>query len=310
MATNAIEIKELRRDFGEIRALDGLSLEVPAGTVFGFLGPNGAGKTTTIRLLLGLLEPTSGSATVLGYDTQAQAEQVRACTGALLENTGVYEQLSVEDNLEFYGRAYRMGTAERRARIQELLGEMGLWERRKQRAGDWSRGMRQKLALARAMLHQPQLVLLDEPTAGLDVEAAVAVRAELVSLAEREGVTIFLTTHNMGEAEKICSRVAVIRRGRLVAVGHPDELRAKAGSPQVEIVGRGFEAAIQEKLRQLPVVRSVQTRNGHLLVDLQEAADSSLLVSTLVSEGAQVEEVRRSTASLEDVFLTLMEEEK
>lgn len=310
MATNAIEIKELRRDFGEIRALDGLSLEVPAGTVFGFLGPNGAGKTTTIRLLLGLLEPTSGSATVLGYDTQAQAEQVRACTGALLENTGVYEQLSVEDNLEFYGRAYRMGTAERRARIQELLGEMGLWERRKQRAGDWSRGMRQKLALARAMLHQPQLVLLDEPTAGLDVEAAVAVRAELVALAEREGVTIFLTTHNMGEAEKICSRVAVIRRGRLVAVGHPDELRASAGSPQVEIVGRGFEAAIQEKLRQLPVVRSVQTRNGHLLVDLQEAADSSLLVSTLVSEGAQVEEVRRSTASLEDVFLTLMEEEK
>ena len=310
MATNAIEIKELRRDFGEIRALDGLSLEVPAGTVFGFLGPNGAGKTTTIRLLLGLLEPTSGSARVLGYNTQTQAEQVRACTGALLENTGVYEQLSVEDNLEFYGRAYRMGTAERRARIQELLGEMGLWERRKQRAGDWSRGMRQKLALARAMLHQPQLVLLDEPTAGLDVEAAVAVRAELVALAEREGVTIFLTTHNMGEAEKICSRVAVIRRGRLVAVGHPDELRASAGSPQVEIVGRGFEAAIQEKLRQLPVVRSVQTRNGHLLVDLQEAADSSLLVSTLVSEGAQVEEVRRSTASLEDVFLTLMEEEK
>jgi len=310
MKTNAIEILELRRDFGEIRALDGLSLEVPTGTVFGFLGPNGAGKTTTIRLLLGLLEPTSGSARVLGYDTRTGANEVRARTGALLENSGVYEQLSVEDNLEFYGRAYRMGTAERHARIQEVLSEMGLWERRKQRAGDWSRGMRQKLALARAMLHRPELVLLDEPTAGLDVEAAVAVRAELVAMAEREGVTIFLTTHNMTEAEKICNRVAVIRKGKLVAVGHPDELRAQAGSPQVEIVGRGFEAAILEKLRRLPVVRSVQNRNGHLLIDLNETTDTSVLVSTLVNEGAQVEEVRRGTASLEDVFLTLMEEEK
>lgn len=306
----AIQIRNIRRDFGQVRALDGLTLDVPSGIVFGFLGPNGAGKTTTIRLLLGLVEPTSGGAQVLGFDTSSQADLIRSHTGALLENTGIYEQLSAEDNLEFYGRVYDLEPEQRRARIRELLVGIGLWERRKERAGDWSRGMRQKLAIARAMLHRPSLVLLDEPTAGLDVEAAVAVREDLTSLAASEGVTIFLTTHNMSEAEKICNHVAVIRKGRLVAEGHPDELRAKSGSPQLEVIGRGFSEAVLDRLRENPVVLAAETSNGRLTIDLQSSTDPAPLVSLLVSEGAQVEEVRRGSASLEEVFLTLMEEEK
>ena len=310
MSDVAIRIENMSRDFDTTRALDGLSLEVDTGTVFGFLGPNGAGKTTTIRLLLGLLEPTSGRAEVLGYDTVTQAEEVRARTGALLENSGIYEQMSAEDNLEFYGRINEMSKSERDARIKELLTNIGLWERRKEKAADWSRGMRQKLALARAMFHRPRLVLLDEPTAGLDVSSAVAVREDLTSLAAREGVTVFLTTHNMAEAEKICNQVGVIRAGKLVTVGNPDELRAQAGKPQVEIVGRGFSEHALELLRARPEVASVENRNGRLTIDLRETTDPAPFVSLLVQEGAQIEEVHRGSASLEDVFLTLMEEEK
>jgi ABC-2 type transport system ATP-binding protein len=314
MTDVAIRMENLTRDFaqngGTVRAVDGLSLEVPSGIVFGFLGPNGAGKTTTIRLLLGLLEPTQGRTEVLGYDTRTQADQVRTYTGALLEHTGLYEQLSAEDNLEFYGRAWRMPAGERRARIKELLTDMELWERRQERVAKWSRGMKQKLALARALLHRPPLVLLDEPTAGLDVMAAVAVRDDLAALAAREGVTVFLTTHNMAEAERLCGQVAVIREGSLVALGHPDVLRARAGGPHIEIVGRGFTESALALLRSQPEVAAVEARNGRLIIDLHAETDAAPLVSLLVGAGVQVEEVRRGKASLEEVFMTLMEEER
>lgn len=310
MEETAIRLENLTRDFEAVRAVDGLSLEVPAGIIFGFLGPNGAGKTTTIRLLLGLLEPSAGRAEVLGFDTQTQPEEVRARTGALLEHSGIYEHLSAEDNLEFYGRVYRLPAAERRARIKELLTDMDLWERRKDPAGKWSRGMKQKLALARALLHRPPLVLLDEPTAGLDVPSAAAVREDLTALAAREGVTVFLTTHNMAEAEKLCSQVAVIRQGRLVAVGHPDELRARAGGPHVEVVGEDFSQQALALLRAQPEVMAAEVHNGRLTVNLRHETPTAPLVSLLVNAGVQVEEVRRGQASLEEVFMTLMEEEK
>jgi ABC-2 type transport system ATP-binding protein len=184
-----------------------------------------------------------------------------------------------------------------------------LWERRKDPVGKWSRGMKQKLALARTLLHRPALIFLDEPTAGLDVQSAVEVRNDLAALAAREGVTVFLTTHNMTEAEKLCSQVAVIREGSLVAMGHPDELRARAGGPRVEIVGRGFSEDALSLLRARPEVVAAETTNGHLSIDLLQEAATAPLVSLLVSAGAEVEEVRRGKASLEEVFLTLMGEE-
>jgi len=165
MAGPIILTEHLSRYFGTVKAVDDLSLEVPAGIVFGFLGPNGAGKTTTIHLLLGLLEPTEGQASVLGFDTRRQADEIRARIGALLEFSGLYERMSAEDNLEFYGRVYQIPAAERRARIKELLTHLDLWDRRKDQVGKWSRGMKQKLAVARVLLHHPPLIFMDEPTA-------------------------------------------------------------------------------------------------------------------------------------------------
>jgi len=310
MSHTAILTDKLTRTFGHIRAVDGLSLEVPAGIIFGFLGPNASGKTTTIGLLLGLLEPTEGKAKVLGYDVATHPEEVRARSGALLEHPGVYEQLTAEDNLEFYARVWHLPPEDRKARIKELLSHMGLWERRGERVAKWSRGMKQKLALARALLHRPPLVFLDEPTAGLDVVSATALRDDLASLTSHEGATVFLTTHNMAEAEKLCQQVAVIRQGRLLAVGHPDELRARAGSPRVDIVGGPFDQAVLDNLRTRPEVSSVEVHDRHLAINLTQQMDTAPLVSLLVGAGVPVEEVRKGKASLEEVFLTLMEEER
>jgi ABC-2 type transport system ATP-binding protein len=229
----ALRTDRLTREFGAVRALDALDLEVPAGAIFGFLGPNGSGKTTTIRLLLGLLEPTAGRAEVLGLDPLRNGDALRARTGALLEHDGLYERLTARENLEFHARIAGLERPARRARIEELLRRTGLWERRDDPVGEWSRGMKQKLALARALLARPALVLLDEPTAGLDPVAAAALREELARLAREEGTTVFLTTHLLGEAERLCSLVAILRRGRLVAMGPPDRLRPGADLEEV-----------------------------------------------------------------------------
>jgi ABC-2 type transport system ATP-binding protein len=306
----AIRAENLSRDFGHVRALDGITLEVPAGSVFGFLGPNGAGKTTTIRLLLGLIEPSSGTAEVLGFDTRTHGHEIRRGAGALLEHSGLYERLTAAQNLEFYARVWRMTPADREARIKNLLSDLGLWDRRDEAVGTWSRGMKQKLAIARAMLHKPALIFLDEPTSGLDPVAAVALREELGELTSREGVTVFLTTHNLVEAEKLCAQVAVIRHGKLLAVGSPDELRKRDAGNRAEISGRGFSNPVVEKLRQRPEVEQADASEGHLSLRLKDGAGVAPLISLLVMEGAEIEEVRRDKASLEDVFLTLMEEEK
>ena len=305
----ALRTESLTRDFKTLRAVDGLNIEVPAGIVFGFLGPNGSGKTTTIRLLLGLIEATSGRAEVLGHDVAREGAAVRAQSGALLEHPGLYERMSAEDNLDFYGRVWGLPAAGRRARIQQLLAPLGLWDRRGETVGSWSRGMKQKLAVARVLLHRPRLVFLDEPTAGLDPVASAALRDDLARLAASEGVTVFLTTHHLAEAERLCAQVAVIRQGRLLAVGHPDTLRAR-GSSRAELTGRQFDDGVLEALRGRPEVREAAMANGRLQLDLADGADLAALVSLIVSRGGLVEEVRRDKASLEDVFLTLMEEEQ
>lgn len=307
MVEIAIRTENLSRNFGKISALDNLSLEVPRGIVFGFLGPNGSGKTTTIRLLLGLLEPTAGSAQILGFDARSQASQIRQHTGALLEHSGLYERLSATDNLEFYARAWRLPSAKRRSRIEELLKNLGLWERRRETVGNWSRGMKQKLAIARAMLHSPPLIFLDEPTNGLDPVAAAALREDLQEMVAQEGVTVFLTTHNLAEAEKLCTTVGVIRQGKLLAAGSLDELGSRSGGTRVEIVGRGFSEKILNWLESQPQVASVQLAGECLTLALQDQIRVPKLVKTLVNAGVEIEEVRKVTANLEQVFLSLME---
>lgn len=306
----AICLENLSRDFGTVRAVDNLSLEVPRGIVFGFLGPNGSGKTTTIRLLLGLLEPTRGRAFVLGFDTLKQGGEIRKRTGALLEHPGLYERLSAEDNLEFYGRVWRLPTAQRRSRIKQVLHNLGLWQRRHELVGQWSRGMKQKLAVARAMLHSPPLIFLDEPSAGLDPVAAAALRDDLQEMVAREGVTVFLTTHNLVEAEKLCQLVGVIRQGKLLAVGHPDELRSHSGGTRVEVIGRGFTPLLLDCLRSQPQVKAAQVQGDRLSIVLRTNVSVAPLVRLLVRANVEIEEVRKGSASLEEVFLTLMQQEQ
>lgn len=308
MSPLAIQAEGLVRDFGAIRALDHLSLEVPAGIVFGFLGPNGAGKTTAIRVFLGLVEPTAGSARVLGFDTRRESHRIRDHSGALLEHPGLYERLTAEQNLEFAGRVWRMSSTERRARIRELLEQFGLWDRRGEAAGKWSRGMKQKLAVARAVFHRPPLVFLDEPTAGLDPVASAALRDDLAALAEGQGVTIFLTTHNLVEAERLCDVVGVIRRGRLAAMGPPASLRAN-DSAIVRVTGSGIDQAIVSASASMPGVVAAALVNGALEVRLNDGAPAAPLVAMLVERGVAIEEVRRDRQTLEEAFLELVSDD-
>lgn len=316
MSKTLIRTQNLTRDFqtptGTLRAVDGLNLEIPEGIVFGFLGPNGSGKTTTIRLLLGLLEPTAGSAAIFGLDTRTQADRIREQTGALLEHTGLYERLSAADNLDYFARIYRLPASQRQARIRELLEAMGLWERRGEIVNGWSRGMKQKLAVARALLHHPRLIFLDEPTAGLDPLAAAALREDLARLASTRQATIFLTTHNLTDAERLCQQVAVIRAGKLLATGAPAELRAQMarrnGSQPAEILGSGFTQALADGLAALPQVRAARLEEGRLKLELEPGAEMGPVVSQVVLAGGMVEEVRKGSASLEDAFLDLVEE--
>ena len=310
MAESIIRTQTLTRDFKSTRAVDSLSIEVPKGIVFGFLGPNGSGKTTTIRMLLGLLEPSAGNAEVLGFDTARHPDDIRLRSGALLEHPGIYERMSAEDNLQLYARIWNMRQGERRARIKELLDSFGLWDRRKDPAGTWSHGMKKKLAVARAMLHRPALLFLDEPSAGLDPVAAAGLREELASVVRREGVTVFLTTHNLSEAEKLCSRVAVIRQGRLLAEGPPDELRASKASHRVEVAGSGFSEDLLHRLRAESAVQSATVSDDRLLLELRDGSKVAPLVRLMVESGAEIEEVRKAKVSLEDVFLALVEEDR
>lgn len=307
---NAIQTSQLTRSFGNLKAVDRLILEIPRGTVFGFLGPNGSGKTTTIRLLLGLLDADQGSAQVLGFDTKGQPDEVRARCGALLEHHGLYERLSAAENLDYYGRIWHMSKADREKRIRELLEPVDLYDRRAEPIGRWSRGMKQKLAVARTLMHRPELIFLDEPTAGLDPVASSALREDLSTLVVQEGVTIFLTTHNLAEAEKLCNQVGVINRGQLLAVGSPSDLRSKTSAPRLYVTGHGITSQIVNDVKGNNLVKRVQHQNGKLIMDLEELNRSHEIVTHLVSAGVQIDEVRKEKADLEDVFLQLVEEEK
>jgi ABC-2 type transport system ATP-binding protein len=306
---NAIQTDQLTRSFGTLKAVDRLTIEVPRGTVYGFLGPNGSGKTTTIRLLLGLLDPDQGSSQVMGFDSRKQSGEVRARCGALLEHHGLYERLSAAENLDYYGRIWHMSKVDREKRTRELLEPLDLYDRRKEPIGRWSRGMKQKLAVARTLMHRPDLIFLDEPTAGLDPVASVALREDLARLVAREGITIFLTTHNLVEAEKLCTNVGVISRGQLLATGSPSELRSRTAAPRLYVSGQGISSQIVEEVKNNPLVKKIQQQNGRLTLDLSDLSRSHEVVTQLVNAGVQIDEVRKEKVDLEDVFLQLVEEE-
>lgn len=309
MDSLAIETHGLTKTFDGKAAVRDLGITVPAGTVFGFLGPNGAGKTTSIRMLLGLLKPSSGEARVLGRSVTAEPGRVREQVGVLLDHPGLYERLSARANLAFHGDIYHLDPAVRDARIRSLLERFDLWGSRDEPVGSFSKGMKQKLALARALLHEPRLLFLDEPTTGLDPASAVALREGITSLARERNVTVFLTSHNLLEVEKVCGLIGVIRRGELLFSGTSEELQSRTSSPGVEIVGTGFSPEALAKLRGQPFVERVETADKGILVFLKEERGAAEIVTLLVGAGVAVEGVKKGGPGLESAFLELTKDD-
>ena len=302
----AIELAGVSLHFGQVRVLDRLTLEVPRGIVFGFLGPNGAGKTSTLRVLLGLVRASAGTARVLGLDPVTEAPRVRAQVGVLLENDGLYDRLTALANLEYHARIHHMAAPVRATRIEELLRACGLWDRRRDRVATWSKGMRQKLAVARALLHRPPLVLLDEPFTGLDPVAAVELRDSIAALSSELGTTVFLTTHDLQHVEKVCTRVAVLKEGSVIALGSPGELAAGGPRDEVEIRGTGLTAELLAALQRDGVIASFTLVGGGVRVICAKQQRAGL-GGELARRGVTLEELHTVRASLEDAFLHLME---
>jgi ABC-2 type transport system ATP-binding protein len=302
---NAIETYQLTRVFGDRTAVDRLTLSIPAGTVFGFLGPNGAGKTTTVRMLAALIEPSSGTARVNGHPVGAGNEAIRRSVGILTETPGLYERLSARQNLFFFARLYGAGSARADAQAERYLRMLGLWDRRDDKVGGFSKGMRQKIAIARALLNEPAIVFLDEPTAGLDPEASRMVR-DFVKELRAEGRTIFLTTHNLPEADELCDLIGVFR-SRLLRVDTPANLRAGLFGNGTRVRIAGEPAAFLAAARALPFVRQAVLEDSALAITLDDPNEQNpALVQALVSAGARIRYVEPIEHSLEDVYLELV----
>jgi len=309
-----IIINQLTRCFGETTAVDQLSLEVHAGEIFGFLGHNGAGKTTTVRLLNGVIEPTSGGMRVLGLDPQADGPALRARTGVLTETPSMDERLTAWDNLSIYADLYGVPRADVRSRINELLVEFDLADRAQEKVGAYSKGMKQRLALARAFLHRPELLFLDEATSGLDPIAAHHVNELIERMARRENRTVFLCTHNLVEAQKLCDRVAVLEHGRLVASGTPAELTrqyVRRLDVDIEVNEEQVDGALQV-LRDLPrlVISEPVRVNGALTVTLAGHEAIPDVLEALVQQRVRVYRMAAQEANLEQVYFALHGEEE
>lgn len=302
---SAITTQALSRVFDQHLAVDQLDLTIPAGIVFGFLGPNGAGKTTTVRMLCTLIAPSSGSATVAGYTVGADNTQIRRHVGILTETPGLYEALDAMQNLTFFGRLYGLSAQAARAQAERYLRLLELWGRHSEPVGGFSKGMRQKLALARALLHDPAVVFLDEPSSGLDPAAARTVR-DFIKALRAEGRTIFLTTHNLTEAEDLCDQLAIFRT-RLLRLATPTVLRTAEAGHGVLIRFADAPTQWQATLTALPFVHTVEVRDQALLVRLtQPEHDNPRLIQSLVAAGAAIRYVEPFAVSLEHVYLQLV----
>lgn len=299
--------RELTRRFGHTLAVDHLSLQVYAGEVFGFLGHNGAGKTTTVRLLNGVLEPTEGAAQVLDLSPQVDGPALRRRTGVLTESPSLDERLTARDNLKIYADLYGVPEENVSKQVAKYLDLFGLTDRADDKAGEYSRGMKQRLALARALLHEPEIIFLDEPTSGLDPVTTRQVHQMIHQMSEEEGRTVFLCTHNLMEAQSLCDRVAVLEAGRLIALGTPAELARKIVHGQ----RLRLEVAPQSRDAALAILRSrfgadgVSHENSELILQGADREAIPELIAALVAAGVRLYQVTPQEPSLEDVYFAL-----
>jgi len=300
-----IRTEHLTRRFGPLLAVDDLTLEIERGEVFGFLGPNGAGKTTTMRMLAALVAPTSGAAWINGKRIGQDDEAVRASVGLLTETPGLYPRLNAEENLKFFAKLHSVKDIT--GQVRKYLTLLDLWERRTEPVGGFSKGMQHKLAIARALLHEPPVLFLDEPTSALDPEASRVVR-DFVATLKGEGRTIFICTHNLDEADRLCDRVAVIKQ-RLIRVDAPEALRQGLYGRSVRVHLRENAAAYLNLVRELPFVTGVDVITEGLRIALNEPENHNPeLIQALVAAGAAIQFVERESHSLEQVYFDLLRE--
>jgi ABC-2 type transport system ATP-binding protein len=298
-----IKTENLSKKFNTTLAVDNLNLEVNEGEVFGFLGPNGAGKTTTVRMLTSLIGPTSGTAVVNGFHIGTQDTEIRRSVGILTETPGMYDNLSAEFNLEIYANLYEV--KDPKGQVEKYLRMLGLWDRRQDEAGTFSKGMKQKLAIARALLHEPRILFLDEPTAALDPEASHLVH-DFISDLRKEGRTIFLCTHNLDEADRLCDRIGVFKT-HLLVVDSPANLRSQLFGRRVVFHLVNGNEMIASSIRSLPFVHEAKVVENKLLVNLDDPeTNNPEIIRALVGAGADIQFVGELRHSLEDVYLQLV----
>ena len=300
-----IRTENLTKKFGNVTAVEGLNLDVKEGEVFGFLGPNGAGKTTTVRMLPTLLGPTAGKAIVNGFETGKQDTEIRQSVGVLTETPGMYDNLSAEYNLRLYAELYDVKDVA--GQVEKYLRMLGLWERRNDPAGTFSKGMKQKLAIARALLHEPRLLFLDEPTSALDPEASKLVRDFIAEL-RKEGRTIFMCTHNLDEADRLCDRIGVFK-SHLLVVDTPARLRQTLFGRKVVFHLREAGNGLVEAVSKFAFAHDVKIVENKIVVTLDDPdSQNPEIIRTLVGAGADIRFVGELRHSLEDVYFQLVKQ--
>ena len=304
-----INCESLTKKFGSITAIQDFTLEVPDGCIFGLLGPNGAGKTTTMRMLSCLIQPTSGTAHIDSYDIHDKndVQKIRRIIGLLPEVPGLYETLGAYQNLDFYGQFYGIPKQKRVESIRATLTDLGLWNRRNEPVGGFSKGMKQKVAIARALTHDPKYIFLDEPTAGLDPAASKIVREYILEL-KKQGNTILINTHNLSEAERICDTVAVVKN-KIVKVGNPKKLAQGLFARTIRITLQKIPASLLTDISALKYVSKAQVNGNQLILNVSDPEqENPRVISWLIQHGLQVQFVSEEEYSLEDVYLKLIGE--
>ncbi len=302
-----IDTENLTRKFGDLTAVDQLTLNVEEGEIFGFLGPNGAGKTTTMRMLCCLISKTTGEARIAGYDIGDLEDslKIRKIIGLLPENVGLYNDLSAYDNLDFYGKLYECSENQRRENIAHFLKMMGLWDKRDVSAGKFSKGMKQKLAITRALIHDPQILFLDEPTANLDPESAKTVRDFILQLKKEKKTTIFLNTHNLDEAQRVCDKIGIFNT-HLMVTGTPEELEESVWGSKTIIQLDQVNETILRALDKLSL-KNMVVNNNKITIDVAKPEkENPVIVDAIVGAGGHVQYVTRLSPTLEDAYLKFM----
>jgi ABC-2 type transport system ATP-binding protein len=306
-----IEASNLTKTFGAVTAIESLTFSVAKGEIFGLLGPNGAGKTTTIRMLCCLISRTSGEARIGGYSIGNGADSlaIRKLIGLVPDNIGLYEELSAYENLDYYGKLYECPEVQRKEKIEYYLKMMNLWEKRDQSVSDFSKGMKQKVAIARALIHDPALLFFDEPTANLDPESSKVVR-EIILALKKEGKTIFLNTHNLDEAQRICDRIGILKT-KLLAVNTPEELEKTVwGSSRTAIQVEQINDSILAAVRKLNPKNLTVEENRIILVLADPQKENPDFVQEIVSAGGRIQYVTQLNPGLEETYLKVIQETK